>query len=217
MGLTDEGAGTAAARVSAIRRFLEEARRALQPYNVFLAVDVFGYVCWNTNDTGIGQQLESLAEVVDYISPMLYPSSFQFGIPGFRNPVQHPYEFVRRSLEQALHRTRLAPVRFRPWLQAFADYAFGTGDFKQGEIRRQIQAADDAGTGGWMLWNPRNRYSAHDLTTRARPCGGQRDIASSALLADGPASCLADDRDARDGSAEPARAHAGQGSARERP
>lgn len=40
--------------------------------------------------TRIGQQLERIAEVVDYISPMLYPSSFQFVIPAYRNPVQHP-------------------------------------------------------------------------------------------------------------------------------
>jgi hypothetical protein len=111
-------------RVAAIDGFLREARAALMPYNVFLAIDIFGYVCWNPDDTRIGQQLEGSAEVVDYISPMLYPSSFQFGIPGYRNPVQHPYEIVHRSLERALERTGPSPVRFRPWLQAFPDYAF---------------------------------------------------------------------------------------------
>jgi hypothetical protein len=73
-------------RVAAIDGFLREARTALVPYNVFLAIDIFGYVCWNPDDTRIGQQLERIADVVDYISPMLYPSSFQFGIPGYRNP-----------------------------------------------------------------------------------------------------------------------------------
>lgn len=150
-------------RVAAIDGFLQEARTALAPYNVFLAIDIFGYVCWNPDDTRIGQQLEHIAELVDYISPMLYPSSFQFGIPGYRNPVQHPYEIVRLSLERALERTRLPPVRFRPWLQAFPDYAFGGRLFTAGEVRRQITAAEDIGTNGWMLWNPHNRYSRVDV------------------------------------------------------
>ena len=38
------------------RGFLREARRRLAPFNVFLAIDMFGYVCWNRNDTGIGQR-----------------------------------------------------------------------------------------------------------------------------------------------------------------
>jgi len=151
-------------RVAAIDGFLREARTALVPYNVFLAIDIFGYVCWNPDDTRIGQQLERIGDVVDYISPMLYPSSFQFGIPGYRNPVEHPYEIVHRSLQRAVERTGLAPVRFRPWLQAFPDYAFGGRSFTGGEVRAQITAADDIGTNGWMLWNPHNRYSRADVT-----------------------------------------------------
>jgi hypothetical protein len=158
---------TAQTRTAAIDGFLEEARRRLTPYNVFLAADVFGYVCWNANDTGIGQQLEHLAGIVDYLSPMLYPSGFQFGIPGYRNPVAHPYQIVRLSLEEARGRTGLAPVHFRPWLQAFRDYAFGGGAFNAGEVAAQIKAAEDFGADGWMLWNPRNRYSAADLPPRA--------------------------------------------------
>jgi hypothetical protein len=98
-------------------------------------------VCRNPDDTGIGQQLERIADRVDCISPMLYPSSFQFGIPGYRNPAQHPYEIVHRSLERALERTGVPPLRFRPWLQAFPDYAFGAGAFTAGQVRAQIRAA----------------------------------------------------------------------------
>jgi len=150
-------------REAAIDGFFNEARKALTPFNVFLAADVFGYVCWNLDDTKIGQKLEHLAEIVDYVSPMLYPSSFQYGIPGCRNPVQHPDEIVRRSLERAGERTHLPAVRFRPWLQAFRDYAFGGRPFTAGEVRSQINAAEEFGADGWMLWNPHNEYSAADL------------------------------------------------------
>jgi len=150
-------------RVSAITGFLGEARKALTPYNVFLSADIFGYVSWNMDDTHIGQQIEEFGSRVDYMCPMLYPSGFQFGIPGYRNPIKHPYEIVSLSLRSAARRTGLPPVRFRPWLQAFRDYAFGHQQFRGNEIKTQIEAADKFGSDGWMLWNPRNVYSEDGL------------------------------------------------------
>jgi hypothetical protein len=162
-GLVFSQPSTEAARVATITGFLKEASRRLAPYNVFVAVDIFGYVCWNRDDTGIGQRVEELATAVDYISPMLYPSSFQFGIPGYRNPVAASYEIVRRSLEEAKRRTAGTRVRYRPWLQAFTDYAFGGQRFGPDEIGKQVQAARDSETVGWMLWNPRNVYTSNDF------------------------------------------------------
>lgn len=150
-------------RVQAISGFLAEARKNLIPYNVFLAADIFGYVSWNTNDTYIGQKLENLFPVLDYMSPMLYPSGFQFGIPGYTEPVHHPREIVYLSLEKAKQRAKLPGIRFRPWLQAFRDYAFDKTPFQGEQIRAQIDAADSAGSDGWMLWNPRNSYTSDGL------------------------------------------------------
>ncbi len=157
-------------RTKAITEFLDTARRRLTPYNVFLAVDVFGYVCWNLDDTHIGQRLEQLLPRVDYLSPMLYPSGFQFGIPGYPNPVAHVYEVVHRSLERVRERTHASPLQLRPWLQAFKDYAFDRRDFGAEEIRQQIRAAEDFGTNGWMLWNPRNAYSERGLARETAAC-----------------------------------------------
>jgi hypothetical protein len=150
---------TEEARVKAITGFLQEARSKLAPYNVFTAADVFGYICWNLNDTDIGQKLDPIASAVDYLSPMLYPSGFQFGIPGFRNPVQNPYEIVYLSLKKAQERTKISPLRFRPWLQAFKDYAFDRRQFNGKELRDQISASEKFGSHGWMLWNPINQYT----------------------------------------------------------
>jgi hypothetical protein len=151
---TEEG------RVKAIAGFLQEARARLAPYNVFVAADIFGYVCWNLNDTDIGQKLDPIASAVDYLSPMLYPSGFQFGIPGYRNPVQNPYEIVYLSLKKAQERAKISPLRFRPWLQAFKDYAFDRRQFNGKELRDQISASEKFGSQGWMLWNPVNQYTA---------------------------------------------------------
>ena len=151
---------TEEARVKAVTGFLQEARSRLAPYNVFTAADIFGYVCWNLNDTDIGQKLDPIVSAVDYLSPMLYPSGFQFGIPGFRNPVQNPYEIVYLSLKKAQERTKISPLRFRPWLQAFKDYAFDRRQFNGKELRDQISASEKFGSQGWMLWNPVNQYTA---------------------------------------------------------
>jgi hypothetical protein len=157
-------------RVKAISGFLMEARRRLIPYNVFLSADIFGYVCWNLNDTNIGQRLEDLAPHVDYICPMLYPSGFQYGIPGYRNPVANPFEIVYLSLKRAQERTNLPSQRFRPWLQAFRDYAFDRRYFNDKEILGEVKAADGFGSHGWMLWNPRNSYSSTGLR-KEKPLG----------------------------------------------
>lgn len=154
---------TRANRTAAIAGFLRAARERLAPYNVFVAADIFGYVCWNEDDTAIGQQIETLGGPLDYISPMLYPSGFTWGLPGCTQPTADPGQIVRRSLVEARSRTGLPGVRFRPWLQAFRDYAFDRRDFAAAEIRAQVDAAEAADTDGWMLWNARNRYDPRQL------------------------------------------------------
>lgn len=162
-GLVFSRPNNEANRVAAISGFVAEASRRLAPYNVFVAADIFGYVLWNKDDTAIGQRLEDLAPYLDYISPMLYPSGFQFGIPGYRDPVAHPHEIVALSLRNAQKRTGLPGLRFRPWLQAFRDYAFDRRVFGTDEIAAQTRAAEEFGSNGWMLWNPRNVYSDEGL------------------------------------------------------
>jgi len=154
-------------RRQTISGFLAAAQKALNPYNVFLSADNFGYVAWNQGDTGIGQCFEDIGKVVDYISPMLYPSGFQYGIPGVRNPLDDPYRIIYASLEKAKQRTGFSGMIFRPWLQAFTDYAFDHRVFGKPQLRQQIKAAEDAGAEGWLLWEPRNRYPTQALAELA--------------------------------------------------
>jgi hypothetical protein len=162
-------ANTEENRVGRIVGFLSEARKKLLPYNVFLSADIFGYVAWNFDDTQIGQRIDRLTPAVDYISLMLYPSGFHLGIPGYKNPVANVYEIVYLSLKKAQERTHLPSLRFRPWLQAFRDYAFDRRLFTGVEIRKQIKAAEDFGSDGWMLWNPRNSYTPDGLKKNTSP------------------------------------------------
>ena len=159
-------ANTEENRVKAISGFLAAARERLVPFNVFVGADLFGYVAWNENDTDIGQTLAATAPHLDYLCPMLYPSGFQFGIPGYLNPVANSYHIVNLTLKQAVNRAKISSLRFRPWLQSFRDYAFDHRKFGAEEIGQQIKAAEDVDCNGWMLWNPRNSYSDAGLKAK---------------------------------------------------
>jgi hypothetical protein len=154
---------TQAERVKAISGFLEAARDRLTPYNVFISADIFGYVSWHNADIEIGQRVDALSPYVDYLSPMLYPSGFNAGIPGHPDPVKANYEVVKQSLDKALEKSGTSPLAYRPWLQAFRDYAFDRRIYGEKEIREQIAASEAFGSCGWILWNPRNVYTSAGL------------------------------------------------------
>ena len=149
---------TEESRTKAITGFLEAAGKVLAPYNVMVSADIFGYVPWNEDDTHIGQKIAPILNVVDVVCLMLYPSGFHLGIPEYRNPVEHPYEIVHLTLKNAEKRTQVSSLRFRPWLQAFRDYAFSRKVFGKVEMQVQIRAAENFGTSGWMFWNAKNIY-----------------------------------------------------------
>lgn len=146
-------------KVAAINGFLKRARERLARYPVMTSANIFGYICWKHKDRKIGQRLVDLADHVDYLSPMLYPSGFPHGVPGYPNPVAHSYETIALSLARAQRLTGLTSVRFRPWLQAFRDYAFDRRSFTSKEVNAQINASDAGGSNGWMLWNAASRFS----------------------------------------------------------
>jgi hypothetical protein len=66
-------------------------------------------------------------------------------------------------------RSTHAPVKIRPWIQDFRDYAFDRRPFGVKEVQAQAKAAADAGALGWMLWNPRNVYTAEALRSKSAP------------------------------------------------
>ncbi len=162
-GIKFSVANTEEERVKAISGFLESARKKLALYNVFISADIFGYVSWHNADLEIGQRVDKLLPYVDYLCPMLYPSGFNNGIPGYRNPVIANYEIVKLSLDKALEKSKGSSLSYRPWLQAFRDYAFDRRIYGAREISEQIKASEHFGSAGWILWNPRNVYSEAGL------------------------------------------------------
>jgi hypothetical protein len=154
-------------RLPTIAAFLERVRKELGARGAYVAADLFGYTAFNENDTDIGQRIEELAPHLDYICPMVYPSGYHVGIPGYRNPVQNSYAVVRESVRLIRKRAAHTPARVRPWLQDFKDYAFDRRIFGVTEIRDQIRGTDEGGGTGWMLWNPRNDYTRAALREKS--------------------------------------------------
>ena len=148
-------------RVRAITGFLTEMRAAIAPTGAFLAVDIFGIILWDESDNGIGQDLDAITPLVDVVNPMIYPSHFSPGTFGYDFPNDHPYQVIRVNLERVQERFGASAFKFRPWLQ---DFSSGLGiDYGTEEVRAQIDAAQEYGRTGWMLWNNANVYSAPAL------------------------------------------------------
>ncbi|MBV9327087.1 MAG: hypothetical protein JO352_25310 [Chloroflexi bacterium] len=144
-------------RVSALDGFLSRAHAAVSAAGGFLSMDTFGYTTWWDDDGGIGQDLQVLADDIDYYCPMIYPSTFNAGLPSstpYPEVVSRPYDVVFQSLMHA--EPKLAGTRavMRPWLQYFDDYPWATQTrYDAPQIEAEKQAVADAQAAGWMLWN----------------------------------------------------------------
>lgn len=148
---------TPEAQQAAIEGFLEAAAGRLKPLGVLLSADVFGLTAME-DDIGIGQVMEGIAKQVDYVSPMVYPSTWRIGSFGSDYPPSEPYRIVNLSLKRAVERLKASPAKVRPWLQAFDDYQRLKLRYGAKEVEAQIQAAQDANVLGWMLWDPFGSY-----------------------------------------------------------
>ena len=97
-----------------------------------------------------------IGETVDYVCPMVYPSHWPNGsLAVGGHPNDHPFETIAISMELA--KAKLPdPARVRPWLQGFS--LPGMRAYGPTEVRAQIDAAEEAGVGGWMVWDMGNRY-----------------------------------------------------------
>ncbi len=150
---------TEEARVGAITEFMSRSYDAIKPTGAKFAADLFGIIGLKPDDQGIGQKLTALAPYMDYICLMIYPSHFIEGnivsAPG--HPQDYPYESILESLERAQEQIPdESRLKMRPWLQDFYEYG-------PDEVGAQIQAAEDFGASGWILWDPANVYTVDAL------------------------------------------------------
>ncbi len=138
-------------RTTAIRQFMTSLSESLRPYGSFISADVFGLTIWvvPTSDMRIGQRIIDVAPLIDYLAPMVYPSTFGPGNLGYANPSAEPYNVVYRSQLEA--ETLVPPyVKVRPWLQGYW--------YSLEEMKQLKQAATDSNATGWTWWNAGGKY-----------------------------------------------------------
>tara|TARA_B110000438_G_scaffold213749_1_gene206007 strand:+ start:3348 stop:4634 length:1287 start_codon:yes stop_codon:yes gene_type:complete len=141
-------------RVDNINSFLSKSRQLLHNEGCLLSADTFGYILTNKQDGGIGQNLETIVQNVDFISPMVYPSHYTNGSFGYQNPNNHPYEVITAALTDALDRG-VDKNKIRPFLQGFWH--------SNEDIRNNIKAASDLGM-DWLIWNILSVYELDSFT-----------------------------------------------------
>lgn len=133
-------------RDQVISDFLERVDRAL---TIPISVDVFGLTTLVDGDPrGLGQTIEVMARHAEAISPMMYANGMT---SYFRNQTitERVYNLIQCGLWRA--RQKAPPeVVIRPYLQAYpSSVPFFGPDF----IRRQVEAAGQAGAEGFLFWN----------------------------------------------------------------
>jgi len=140
-----------------ITQFVRYATRRLHKLHVRVSVDVFGLAA--TRDLGIGQKPHRLAQYVDAVYPMVYPSHFNPGEYGLADPSANPGQTVTDALLYFEAALRGSGARLVPWLQ---DFSLGR-TYTTADLRAQVDAARSLDTRGFLLWNPLGLYSAEAL------------------------------------------------------
>ncbi|MCQ9208966.1 putative glycoside hydrolase [Granulicatella seriolae] len=151
------------AQIAAITEFVAYIRDKLKPFGVKLSVDIFGYAATVGEEPGIGQNFSKMAQHVDAVSSMIYPSHWGEAYFGVYQPDLHPYEIIYAYMQienEILADVNPAPIT-RPWLQAFTDYSLPYGNYQEygpKQIAEQIKALNDSGVTEYLLWNPASTY-----------------------------------------------------------
>ena len=141
-------------RIENINSFLRFSRDILNGMGCLVSADIFGYVLQTKADNGIGQHLETIAETVDFISPMVYPSHYSKGSFGYQDPNNFPYEVVSAALNDGINRG-IEEEKIRPFLQGFWH---DTQD-----VQLNIKAAENKNL-DWIIWNNSSQYEIEYFT-----------------------------------------------------
>ena len=141
-------------RIENINSFLRFSKDILNGMGCLVSADIFGYVLQTRADNGIGQHLETIAETVDFISPMVYPSHYSKGSFGYQYPNDFPYEVVSAALNDGINRG-IEKEKIRPFLQGFWH--------DSRDVQLNIEAAENKNL-DWIIWNNSSQYEIEYFT-----------------------------------------------------
>lgn len=174
-------------KTQAITEFIDYAYEELAREGLFVSADVFGTIMRSEEDAAaVGQEYGDMAEHLDYICPMIYPSHYGPGNFGIENPDTQPYDTIRHALKDSVELLKASRKEggrqavVRPWLQDFtASYLKNYINYGDKEVRQQIQAVYDSGYDEWILWDAGVSYHYGGLLTPEEAADQEKEIEES--------------------------------------
>ena len=141
---------------SAIMSFLAYARSKIQAP---ISIDIYGANGWYRTGARTGQEVEVLADYVDVICPMFYPSHFRQSFLAQNPAEERPYRIYR----QGSYRNKIIAHNkavIRPWTQAFyIPVSYDRKYYNEDYVQRQIIGIQDSIDEGYAYWNNSGRYA----------------------------------------------------------
>ena len=157
-------------RIDVITEGIRKICETIKPMGAFVSCDVYGAIISSKVDSRItGQSYFNMAQYLDYICPMVYPSHYGDGYYGLDHPDCHPYDLVYHALLDSKKNLYMIDpevnkAEVRPWLQDFtASWLKNHLKYGKDEVRAQINGVYDAGYSQWLLWNAAIIYTKDAL------------------------------------------------------
>ncbi len=156
-------------KIQLINEFLKKAVNELHKLNVKVSVDVFGCIipdCMGKltqeSSENLEQNYKDIAQIADYICPMIYPSHWPIDSFKIEYPDLDPFTIVKKSMELSKKALGLGlSQKVRPYLQAFSATWLKKGSwkfYKLKDIQTQIDALTYSQIRQFCLWNPAGNY-----------------------------------------------------------
>ena len=134
----------------ALRSFLSYARENI---DAPIGIDIYGANGWYRSGTRTGQDVETLAQYVDVICPMFYPSHFEHKFMNYYPNEERPYRiyYYGTYRNTVIARDR---VVVRPWVQAFfLNVPYDRQFYDKEYVLKEVYGVRDSVDRGYMFWN----------------------------------------------------------------
>jgi hypothetical protein len=150
---------TKAKMEATIAAFLQYAVDELHPLKLRVSADLFGLAA--SQDLGIGQDPRKLSNIVDVLSPMIYPQGYTSGTYNIACPVCNPHDLIEATMIDWRKSTVGGTAELRPWIQA---YNWGDRVYGPAQVMAQVDAVRAQTDRGFMLWNAKSVYPSDMLS-----------------------------------------------------
>lgn len=158
----------AKSKMQIINEFLDFIVPKIRSHGAKVSADVFGCVIpealgENSSQSSkkLGQNYIQMAEKIDYICPMIYPSHWPAGSLGIEKPDLNPGKIVQYSMKYSNMALSNKKSKARPWIQAFTATWLKCGYWKKygmKELQEQVNALKALGIKQFCFWNTSANY-----------------------------------------------------------